>query len=159
MRRITSAVVLAITCIATQVSFADQALLRTHCAKCHGGMNPKGEFHLRSLGASPGSENVNLWVNALEYVKADEMPPAEQSKLTKTDRQKLVQFLRTQIRTFHEQPGSSKRTPPRRLNNRELANSISDVLLIEDVGTHRPRVICSATLSTKDLTPIAMRSG
>ena len=32
----------------------------------------------------------------------------------------------------------AKRVPPRRLNNRELAKSVADVLMIEDVGTQQP---------------------
>jgi hypothetical protein len=42
--------------IATKSAFADQALLKTHCAKCHGDTKPKGDFSLRSLGDSPGRE-------------------------------------------------------------------------------------------------------
>ena len=50
--------------------FADHDLLKAHCAKCHSGDKPKGDFQIRLLGDSPDSASINSWINSLEYVKS-----------------------------------------------------------------------------------------
>lgn len=117
---------------------ADQKLLKVHCSKCHGQAKPKGDFKLQSLNDKPSKENAELWETSLDYVKAGEMPPAKQSQLSGTDRQRLVRFLEEKLRVYNEQTHKSRHLKPRRLNNREFENSIRDVLMIEDVGTHQP---------------------
>ena len=117
---------------------ADEALLKDHCAKCHGRDNPKGDFDLVELGDLPNQDNVHLWETSLDYVKAGEMPPAKKSRLSDPDRKRLVEYLETRMRKYNSTSGKSHRVKPRRLNNREFENSIRDVLMIEDVGTHQP---------------------
>ena len=119
-------------------TLADEALLETHCAKCHGEKKPKGDFDLRSLGRIPNAENITLWETSLDYVKAEEMPPAKQSRLSVADRERLIQFLEHKLQLYNSQSNVLKLIKPRRLNNREFANSVRDVLLIEDIGTHLP---------------------
>ena len=113
-------------------------LLETRCATCHGGAEPKGGFRVGSLGDSPDGASAGLWRKSLDYVRAELMPPAEAERLSDTDRHRLIAFLEGRIGGGDERVGSSAETAPRRLNNRELANSVRDVLLIEDVGTHQP---------------------
>lgn len=126
---------LAIPCPA----FADEwELMKTHCGKCHLKAEPEGEFSLRSLERVPDKETVELWIASVDYVELGEMPPAEDSKITAAERQRLIKFLRAKIKSYDSQSSDSKRVTPRRLNNREIANSVSDVLMIEDVGTHQP---------------------
>lgn len=120
---------------------ADPLLLENSCAKCHNDEKLKGDFSLSLLGEHPSDDNIFLWEDSLDYVTIGEMPPVDESELSDPDRERLVQFLTSQVREFHE--FSSAENPPelikpRRLNNRELANSVRDVLLIEDVGTHQP---------------------
>ena len=122
----------------SQSAFADAKLLETHCAKCHGGKDPKGGFDLRALGVAPSHESVTLWETSLDFVEAEEMPPAKQSRLSVPDRRRLIQFLQQQLRLYNSQSGDSNRIRPRRLNNREFENSVRDALLIEDIGTHQP---------------------
>tara|TARA_R110002049_G_scaffold4601_5_gene32112 strand:- start:161827 stop:164289 length:2463 start_codon:yes stop_codon:yes gene_type:complete len=117
---------------------ADQALLRAHCAKCHGGKQPKGDFELTALGDRPTKDNVDLWEASIDYVIAEEMPPAKQSRLSADDRKRIASFLQQGVRQYNRQSNESKRIKPRRMNNREFENSVRDVLLIEDVGTHLP---------------------
>ena len=111
-------------------------LLKTHCQNCHSGLSPKGGFEITSLGTHPTAATHELWRTCLEYVDAGEMPPPKSSKLSPADRKKLVQFLRQNLK---QHPiAFDHKLPPRRLNNRELLNSVSDILQIEDPGTHRP---------------------
>lgn len=117
---------------------ADQALLKKHCAKCHSGDGPEGDFRISNLGDSVNSGNLGQWIGSLDYVESGEMPPADESDLTSSDRLKIVDFLKSQIRAFDPNALPAEYIASRRLNNRELAKSVADVLLIEDVGTHEP---------------------
>ncbi|MGI9474015.1 MAG: DUF1587 domain-containing protein, partial [Rubripirellula sp.] len=128
------------TLLLTTVSIAqaDEQLLKTHCGKCHAGKNPKGDFRLQALGDNPSLDSVDLWETSLDYVKAEEMPPAKQNRMTDAERARLVTFLEERMRDYNGQSETSSRTRPRRLNNREFANSIRDALMIEDIGTNLP---------------------
>ncbi|MGI9243943.1 MAG: DUF1588 domain-containing protein [Verrucomicrobiales bacterium] len=123
--------------IASQ-AFSSPALLESHCSKCHSEEKSKGDFELRMLGDRPTPANSKLWSTSLDYVKTREMPPEKDSKLTGAERLRLVEYLEENVRNFYDSEVERKPAGPRRLNNRELANSISDVLMIEDVGTHQP---------------------
>ena len=137
MRSINLAAVLVAVFTAPMSLVADQALLETHCADCHGGADPEGDFALSALASHPHEASIGLWVTALEHLKAGDMPPPEDSQLSPADRRRLTRFLTENVRNYDEQ-ARSFRVAPRRLNNRELVNSVSDVLLIEDPGTHQP---------------------
>ena len=117
---------------------AEWALIKTHCGQCHSTDEPEGDFNLRSLGTAPSGDNIQRWVASVNYIQTGEMPPADESQMTDADRKQLIAFLREKIRVYNSQSGHAKRVPPRRLNNREIANSVADVLMMEDVGTHQP---------------------
>lgn len=114
------------------------ALLKKHCSSCHGGAEPKGGFHILSLAEDTGRQNTGLLRKSLAYVRAEVMPPAEAGRLPATERRSIAAFLEDRLRGGEEQAGETDGAAPRRLNNRELANSVRDVLMIEDVGTHQP---------------------
>ena len=117
---------------------ADLALMEEHCGKCHNDDKLKGDLSLSDLGGYPSGDNFFLWEDSIDFVITEEMPPPEKSELTDGDRQRIVEFLMQNVRAYYERHASPKHAGPRRLNNRELANSVADVLLIEDVGTHQP---------------------
>lgn len=126
------------TVLPVDASGSDEELLQQHCAKCHGGKKPKGDFPLSQLGNLATEQNVDLWEQSLEYVQDQEMPPADESRLSESERNQLIAFLSHKVHAFHRSARQSTRSKPRRLNNRELLNSLRDVLMIEDVGTHQP---------------------
>ena len=113
-------------------------LLQARCAQCHGGEAPQAGFLIGSLVDGSDQDSLALWRKSMEYVRAEVMPPAEAGRLPPSDRRKLVAFLEREVRRRSGQPSHASGASPRRLNNRELANSIRDVLMIEDVGTHQP---------------------
>ncbi|MDB4512290.1 DUF1587 domain-containing protein, partial [Arenicella sp.] len=116
---------------------ADEVLMENHCAECHNEEKTKGKFKLTDLGNGPTQENFERWVDALDLVTAEEMPPEDDSKLTTPERKKLAAWLDEKVRNYENTSRLIDRAPPRRLNNREFANSVRDVLLIEDIGTHQ----------------------
>ena len=113
-------------------------LMKTHCGDCHRRAEPEGDFSLRSLGREPSKNSHELWVSSVDYVQLGEMPPSEENRMTKAERKRLVNFLQEKLRAYESTSNHSNRVTPRRLNNREIANSISNVLQVEDVGTHQP---------------------
>ena len=121
-----------------QSVLADHPLLDAHCATCHKEVNPPGGFSIGSLGNNPDTQNIELWAKSRAYVEAGYMPPANESQLSVAERQRLIRYLEERIRAHQHAAARPRPAPPRRLNNRELANSVRDVLLIEDVGTHQP---------------------
>ena len=135
--RFTCALVLGL--FATGLANADRALMQKHCGKCHNAKESEGDFSLNMLGKEPAKVSLDHWLASLDRVKADEMPPQEASKLSAPDRKKLIEFLKRQLLRF-EQSNAANKSPiqPRRMNNREFARSVADVLMIEDVGTHLP---------------------
>lgn len=138
MRELFLTLLLGVAFTAQPTTFADPALLKTHCSNCHNDEKAKGKFNLRFLEDGPNDKNAELWMTSLDYVKAGEMPPEDESKLSAVARQRLVAFLTEKVYGYSELTRGPKRAEPRRLNNRELANSVRDVLMIEDVGTHHP---------------------
>ena len=116
----------------------DEGILKTHCADCHTGRDPEGEFQLSSLAGRVDDDNIDSWVSVLDRVIAEEMPPADSSELSPSDRKQLVGSLKQRLRDYKATHPTDHVSRSRRMNNREFRNSISDVLLIEDVGTHLP---------------------
>lgn len=115
---------------------SESSLLRDHCSACHEGAEPQGAFAIDSLAS--GAASVDQWRKALELVRAEAMPPPGTVGVPHGVRRELTAILEAGLRkrAGHMDPGSV--APPRRLNNRELANSLRDVLMIEDVGTQQP---------------------
>ena len=120
------------------LAHSSPALLEANCSKCHNEEKAKGKFKLSDLGTVPTNENFKLWVEALDLVSAEEMPPEEDSELSKVDRQDLVAWIEGKVRAFGDASTTFEAAKPRRLNNREFANSVRDALLLDDIGTHLP---------------------
>ncbi|MEC5125444.1 DUF1592 domain-containing protein [Verrucomicrobiales bacterium BCK34] len=112
--------------------------MKKHCADCHNEEKAKGKFELSFLGDAPDSENLERWLDCLDLVTAEEMPPEDENHLTGAEREKIVAYLDEKVRSFESGLELSGIPKPRRLNNREFENSIRDVLMIEDIGTHQP---------------------
>ncbi len=118
----------------TEVS-ASEVLLEDHCYKCHNDEKSKGDFKITELSAAPMDGNLERWLDALDLVIIEDMPPEDESELTAPERERLVAYLERNIKSF-EAPRITSR--PRRMNNREFANSVRAALLLEDVGTRFP---------------------
>ena len=119
---------------ATAVSAAE-TLLQENCFKCHNDEKSKGEFKIADLGTAPMDGNFDRWLDCLDLVTLEDMPPEDESELTAVERVALVAYLERMIKSF-ETPRITSR--PRRMNNREFTHSVRDALLLEDVGTHFP---------------------
>ncbi|MDF1823636.1 MAG: DUF1588 domain-containing protein [Verrucomicrobiales bacterium] len=117
---------------------ASPALMQEHCLACHNEEKAKGKFELGFLGDTPTEENLEHWLDSLDYVVSEEMPPEDESELTPGQREELIDFLESKVKAFEKTMEFTVTPKPRRLNNREFANSVRDVLLLENVGTNVP---------------------
>lgn len=130
---------ISVFCLLHSAVVANPVLLKKHCRACHHGDDAEADFNLAALSDSPTASNLDAWLASLDRVKSGEMPPAEESNLSDSERRDLVDYLRRQLATFDREQSTLKpKFVPRRMNNREFAQSIADVLLIEDIGTHLP---------------------
>ncbi|MBR80810.1 MAG: hypothetical protein CL444_03355 [Acidimicrobiaceae bacterium] len=117
---------------------ANPALLKQHCAECHNAEKAKGKFKLTDLGLVPTAANFQRWLDSADLLAAGEMPPEEKAQLTAAERKQLVAYFKSGLAKYEATAKLSLRNSPRRMNNREFANSVAAALLIEDVGTHQP---------------------
>lgn len=113
-------------------------LMKEHCAACHNEEKAKGKFELRFLGDIPTEDNLELWLDSLDYVIFEEMPPEDENEMTAGEREQLIAFLEAKVEAFEKTMEFTVSPKPRRLNNREFANSVRDALLLESVGTNLP---------------------
>ncbi|MFN7291674.1 MAG: DUF1587 domain-containing protein, partial [Pirellula sp.] len=116
-------------------------LLKTHCGDCHmGGANEAG-VNLEDYGSIDRiREHESSWEQVRGVIRADAMPPPEESQLGTEDRSRLVDWIDSAL---HEIDCNCEiPTPPvtlRRLNRVEYDNTIRDLLGVdfspsEDIG-------------------------
>lgn len=129
--------VFALTLLSGALSGSEE-LMQKHCATCHNEEKAKGKFELSFLGDVPTEDNLEHWLNSLDYVVAEEMPPEDESELTSEERESLISFLEAKVEAFEKTMEFTISPKPRRLNNREFANSVRDALLLDSIGTNLP---------------------
>lgn len=95
--------------------------LQRYCVECHGAGKQKGEVRLDDFEAIDGA----LWSDIYDQISGGEMPPDDQERLPSEDERARISQLVHQIsrdETF------SISTGYRRLNRREYANTVRDLL-------------------------------
>ena len=87
--------------------------LEKYCVDCHsGGEDAKGDVDLSTMTASNFAERFEHWESAINRVKSHEMPPKDASQPTTQERQKLLKWYQSEIKSVDAHPGFLK---PRRL--------------------------------------------
>lgn len=104
--------------------------LEKHCLSCHGGKEPKAELALDTFRDSMSIvRQRKVWDNVLKMVAAGEMPPQEKPRPPVADVDQFVRQVKAVFdhadRTAKPDPG---RVTMRRLNRREYANTVRDLL-------------------------------
>lgn len=129
------------------------ALLKAHCAKCHGEAKPKGAFRVMGgLSAeSPEAKAVHLQ-RILDAVESGDMPPEGEPGFTDRQRDGLVGWLKESIRSSSR---AIEKNPPRmhRLTRVQYNNAVRDLFrlnrdifaLPEKLMTRQDRHVPSAT--------------
>ena len=119
---------------------ADDAstFLKTHCVKCHGARQPKGDLRLDAVTWSPSdTANVEMWQVIVDRVDSSEMPPKKQPQPTVRDREAFLRLIRERIASATEH--RSKQVILRRLNRTQFRNSLRDLVDVDvDVDVEDP---------------------
>ena len=127
---------------AEKLSFQEaQELLEAHCHSCHSGDEPEGGLSLVRFDSEESiGEDAETWNHVIARLEAGEMPPEGETPLLIEDREQLVDWIKSTLRTAacdgKAQPGPA---PLRRLNRTEYSITIRDLLGIHvDAGHGLP---------------------
>lgn len=124
----------------TPLNFEKQVapLLNTHCVNCHSGETPKGDLdlvikdHVEVIKRADSDKE--FWRRIARLLTTREMPPARSpNKLSDADRNLLIDWINSDVLAINcEDAPNPGRFLVRRLNNREYANTIRDLLYLPD---------------------------
>ena len=111
-------------------------LFETHCVSCHSGAKPSADLVLKFKDADEvkqkASSDNEFWSRVVEMLSSKEMPPEDApTKLSEAERGRLLKWVYDEVLAIDcsagPNPGPFKL---RRLNNREYANTIRDLLYL-----------------------------
>ncbi|MEI6239160.1 MAG: DUF1592 domain-containing protein [Planctomycetia bacterium] len=105
-------------------------LLERHCLGCHGPERTEGRFRVDQLSFTISSiETAETWQKVLNALNAGDMPPEDAPQLESVAKTEFLDDLSNTLvvarRVFADQHGA---ITMRRLNRREYANTIRDLL-------------------------------
>jgi hypothetical protein len=115
-------------------------LIENYCFKCHNTDDWAGEiaFDTMSLGELP--ENADVWEKAVRKLRGRLMPPPGKPQPDNAAVASLVSYLETSLDKAHSGSTAVGREGLHRLNRREYANAVSDLLELQiDPATLLPR--------------------
>ena len=127
-----------------------RAMLKEHCAKCHGAKRQQGKFRIDDLSfVIDDNETAEYWQKVLDALNAGEMPPEDAKQLApelKVDfLDDLANVMVDARRQLADQGGV---ITMRRLNRREYANSLRDLLGAEINVSELPADTSSTAFDT-----------
>jgi hypothetical protein len=135
---------LAFTGIAAAAQNADEAQARwgeieRYCVECHNATDWAGSVAFDTMSFDGLADDAKVWESAVRKLRAGFMPPP--GSKTRPDNQTthdLIRFLETRLDAAHVEPRPG-RVPLRRLNQREYANAVRDLLGLDaDIGALLP---------------------
>ncbi len=108
--------------------------IEQHCLGCHGAKKAKAGFRVDLLGSDFTAANTaEQWKEVLDRINAGEMPPEGQPR---PDPKQTAAFTAWVNRQLHDVELAAKnaggRIPMRRLNRDEYANTVRDLLKIDE---------------------------
>ena len=113
-------------------SFQDriQPLLNQHCVDCHGPDATEGNIRIDTLDPNLlHGKDTDWWVEIFAVVTKGEMPPPDDSELSDSDRQVLVDWLSSELQSASLLKRKSTNPPTvRRLTRYEYNYALQDLL-------------------------------
>lgn len=102
-----------------------------HCAGCHGGAKPKGDWRVEELGADFSVRKVReRWEDVQEQLAAGSMPPKQKPRPPEKDMRALTEWIDAQVSAANAREKSEGRTVLRRLNRVEYENTVHDLFAV-----------------------------
>ena len=108
-------------------------ILAAHCTSCHGSTKPRGGVSLVFKDEADArarlKEDDTFWDRVETEISTKQMPPAGRQAPTDAQRELLVEWIHNSVMTTDGKPDPGPFTV-RRLNNREYANTVRDLLYL-----------------------------
>ncbi len=126
---------LALFCAAAGTRAADGIPFRPffdqHCASCHGGDKPKGDWRVDELASDfADKRNRERWENVLEQLTSGSMPPKARPRPPEKDAHALTDWIAAQVAAVNAREKSDGRVVLRRLNRVEYENTVRDLFAV-----------------------------
>ena len=112
--------------------------LKTYCSSCHGAKLQKGERRFDQLHGKIDSDNTLVdFQDMLDQLNLSEMPPQKSKQPSSAERRRVITWLTSAIRHYHQthKPPQTQ-TVLRRLNSREYRNTVRDLLQLPMATFH-----------------------
>jgi mono/diheme cytochrome c family protein len=121
---------------ATAAAPADAAppsitVIDQYCVGCHNSRAKIGGLAFDALDRRAPGHDPAIWEEAIRRLRGHYMPPAAAKQPSEADRQKLISWLETQLDLAANSGINPGTVPLRRLNRREYANSVRDLIGLE----------------------------
>jgi mono/diheme cytochrome c family protein len=108
-------------------------ILAAHCTSCHGSTRPRGGvslvFKSEAEARARLTEDDTFWDRVETEISTRQMPPAGRKPPTDAQRELLVGWIQHRVMTTDGKPDPGPFVV-RRLNNREYANTVRDLLYL-----------------------------
>lgn len=121
---------------ATSKAFQDVAkpFIAQHCMSCHGEKKAKAGFRVDLLGPNFKAAKVaEQWKEVIDRINAGEMPPKGSPRPDAKQAAALVAWVNEQLQDVEKTAkNAGGRIPMRRLNRDEYANTIRDLLKLDE---------------------------
>jgi cytochrome c553 len=114
-------------------------VVETYCFDCHNTEDWAGGVAFDSMSADNVAQDGKVWESAIKKLKGGLMPPPGKNQPTKEASAQLMSWLETTLDNSQVRPFTGH-IPLRRLNRREYANSIRDLIGLDiDAATYLPQ--------------------
>ena len=123
------------TPLETSINFEKDVvpILATHCASCHGSTRPRGGVSLVFKDEADArarlKDDDSFWDRVETEISTKQMPPAGRKPPSDAQRELLVEWIHSAVMTTDGKPDPGP-FMVRRLNNREYANTLRDLLYL-----------------------------
>ncbi|QEG00329.1 Planctomycete cytochrome C [Stieleria maiorica] len=108
-------------------------LIQTYCVDCHGTDTQEAELRLDTLAADfSDSQTASKWIEVMDNLNLGEMPPEDQPQPPAALASAVADWIAGELKHAAMLSGSTGgRELMRRLNRREYANIVADLLAVE----------------------------
>lgn len=105
-----------------------------HCMSCHGPKTAKAGYRIDQLGADFAAPSVaEQWKEVLDRINSGAMPPEEKPRPDAKQTAAFVQWVNAQLHAVElAAKNAGGRIPMRRLNRDEYANTMRDLLRLDE---------------------------
>ncbi|HEU4623948.1 MAG TPA: DUF1592 domain-containing protein [Steroidobacteraceae bacterium] len=118
---------------------AQWKLVENYCFKCHNTEDWAGSVAFDTMSADEVPEDAKIWETAIKKLKSGLMPPPGKPAPDRAARASMISWLETTLDKAQTTPYAGY-VPLRRLNRREYANALRDLLALQiDAATWLPQ--------------------